>query len=371
MSYKISLLDIPFGGAKGCIFIDPAKYSIEEKVNITRRFTIELWKRSMINAATDVMGVDEGTDEKIMNVIRETYSSINSNNDINIDSVVTGKSVALGGVGVSKIAASWGIACAIRNVENYLNDIIIASSGLSSGRSKKSIIIHGWNLRTKDAASFLVKKDYKIVGIVDGDHGCFNAIGFDPDEIWEYKNKNGSLQGISKNLNNPKEILSQKCDIFLASAGELTLDKDIAENINCKLIVEGCNSPFTGEAVQVLRNNEKVVLPDIFAFTGSIICSYLEWLKNLEHRNLTLLFKRFEANTRNNLLDMLSSSDIGTKKPTYKGPEEDDLILSTIAEMQDVAFKKMLDEAKKHNIDLRTAALKIAIEEIYNVSYKH
>ena len=371
MTYKSTLLDIPFGGAKGCVFIDPTKYSYEEQVNITRRFTIELWKRSMINAATDVMGPDDGTDEKIMNIIRETYCNVISNNNINIDSVVTGKSVALGGVGVSKIAASWGITCAIRNIENYLNDSIIASSGLSSGRSKKSIIIHGWNFKTKTAASFLVKKDYKIVGIVDGEYGCFNAIGFDPDDIWEYKNKNGSLEGISKNLNNPKEILAQKCDIFLAGNGELSLNKEIAENIKCKLIVEGCNSPFTSEAIEVLRENNKVVLPDVLAFTGSIICSYLEWLKNLEHRNLTLLFKRFEANMRNNLLDMLSSSDIGTKKPSYKGPEEDDLILSTIAEMQDVAFKKILVEAKEHNLDLRTSALKIAVEKIYNLSYKH
>lgn len=371
MSYKTSLLDIPFGGAKGCIFIDPNEYTFEEQVKITRRFTVELWKRSMINAATDVMGPDEGTDERIMNIIRETYCNVISNNTINIDSVVTGKSVALGGVGVSKISAGWGIACAIRNLEHHLSHKAIAGSGLSSGRSKKSIIIHGWNLRTKQAASFLVKKDYKIVGIVDGQHGCFNAIGFDPDEIWDYRAKHGSLEGISKNLNNPAEILSQKCDIFLAGAGELSIGKEIAENIRCKLIVEGCNSPFTGEAFESLRKNEKVVLPDIIAYTGSLICSYLEWLKNLEHRNLTLLFKRFEANMRNNLLDMLSSSDIGTKKPSYKGPEEDDLILSTIDEMQDVAFKKVLNEASDHNIDLKSAALKIAIENIYNISYKH
>ena len=149
MSYKTSLLDIPFGGAKGCIFIDPANYSYTEKVNITRRFTVELWKRSMINAATDVMGPDEGTDESIMNIIRETYSNMLNDNNINIDSSVTGKSLALGGVGVSKIASGWGIACAITNVENYLNEKIIGSSGLSGGRSKKSVIIHGFKNASK------------------------------------------------------------------------------------------------------------------------------------------------------------------------------------------------------------------------------
>jgi glutamate dehydrogenase (NAD(P)+) len=366
MSFKNSLHDIPFGGAKGCIFIDPEKYCYEDKVQIMRRFTIEMWKRSMINAATDVMGPDEGTDEKMMNVIRETYSNVLSHNTTDIDAVVTGKSLVLGGLGVSKIAAGWAIANVAKYTRDNLDNKLLAQTGLSTGRSKKSVIINGLRNSSKDAAKFLIKNDFKIVGIIDGEYGCFNAIGFEPDEIWEYKKQHGSLKGISKNLHKPSDILSQKCDVLLASSGELSIDKGMAELIGCKLIIEGCNSPFTFEALEVLKLNKKVIIPDILGYSGSIICSYLEWLKNLEHRNLTLLFKRFEANSRNNLLKLLSTSDIGiTKDFHYLGPEEDDLVLSTIEEIVDVSFENVLKTAEEFDLDLRQAALKIAVERIY------
>jgi glutamate dehydrogenase (NAD(P)+) len=366
MSFKNSLHDIPFGGAKGCIFINPDKYCYEEKVQIMRRFTIELWKRSMINAATDVMGPDEGTDEKMMNVIRETYTSVLSHNTTDIDAVVTGKSVVLGGLGVSKIAAGWALANVAKFTRDNLHNKILASTGLSSGRSKKSVIITGFRQSSHDAARFLIQNDFKIVGIIDGEYGCFNAIGFDPEEIWEYKKENGSLKGISKNLYKPTDILAQKCDVLLVSSGELSIDKDQAELIRCKLIIEGCNSPFTLEALEILKVNNKIIIPDILGYSGAIICSYLEWLKNLEHRNLTLLFKRFEANSRNNLLKLLSTSDIGiTKDFKYLGPEEDDLVLSTIEEIVDVSFENVLKTCEEYNLDLRSAALKIAVERIY------
>jgi glutamate dehydrogenase (NAD(P)+) len=366
MSFKNSLHDIPFGGAKGCIFIDPEKYSYEDKVQIMRRFTIELWKRSMINAATDVMGPDEGTDEKMMNVIRETYTSVLSHNTTEIDAVVTGKSVVLGGLGVSKIAAGWALAHVAKYTRDNLDNKLLASTGLSTGRSKKSVIIYGFKQSSRDAARFLIQNDFKIVGIIDGEYGCFNAIGFDPDEIWEYKKKTGSLQGISKNLYKPSDLLAQKCDILLVSSGELSIDKDLAELIQCKLIIEGCNCPFTLEAQEILKLNKKIVIPDILGYSGAIICSYLEWLKNLEHRNLTLLFKRFEANSRNQLIRLLSTSDIGiTKDIKYLGPEEDDLVLSTIEEIVDVSFDKVLLTCEQFGLDLRTAAFKIAVERIY------
>lgn len=118
-SYKAALHNIPFGGAKGCIYIDPTKYTYEEKVRIVRRFTVELWKRSMIGASTDVMGPDIGTDDKIMNIIKDTYKSVISNNSTEVDAVVTGKGVAFGGIKDAKIASGYGTACVVKFLQVF------------------------------------------------------------------------------------------------------------------------------------------------------------------------------------------------------------------------------------------------------------
>jgi len=364
MSYKASFHDIPFGGAKGCIYIDPNNYSYEEKVKIVRRFTVELWKRSMIGASTDVMGVDIGTDDKIMNIIRDTYKNVISNNSTELDACVTGKGITSGGLESSKIASGYGTARCLKYIQENSKNKILAGTRLGSGGSTKSIIIHGLTKNSINFANNLSPKDFKIIGIVDGDFGCFNAMGFNIDEVDNYKKKNGSLEGISKVLNKPEEILSKRCDIYVACKEQLVTG-EIAENLNCKLIVEAANLPLKKEAITIVRNRGIQTLPDLLSYSGGFIISYLEWLKNLEHRNLTLLFKRFESNSITSLKKMLTTSDYGTKIDEYKGPEENDLILSCIDEITDNSFTDMLDVAGRLNVDLRTAAYTIALGRYY------
>ncbi len=116
-SYKAALHNIPFGGAKGCIFIDPLKYTYEEKVRIIRRFTVELWKRSMIGASVDVMGPDIGTDDRMMNIIKDTYKSVISSNSVEVDAVVTGKGINFGGIKDSKIASGYATSVVAKYVQ--------------------------------------------------------------------------------------------------------------------------------------------------------------------------------------------------------------------------------------------------------------
>lgn len=367
MSYKASLHNIPFGGAKGCVFIDPQKFTYEEKVRTVRRFTVELWKRSMISASTDVMGPDLGTDEKMMNIIKDTYKNVISHSSCEVDAVVTGKGVAFGGLAETKKAAGYGVARAAKFIMEHMDENkLLKKTGLAAGGSKKSFIIQGFGENAYQLSKILCQGDFKLVGITEGEHGCFNVFGFNPDEIKEYKHKNGTLQGISKTLNKPEDILGQRCDIIFAATKELSVTKEIAENMKCKLVIEASNAPLTREAMDILRNREIPVVPDVLSYAGGFIISYLEWLKNLEHRNLTLLFKRFESNSRKQMLKMLATSDIGVSKDVYAGPEEKDLIFSTIEEIQDQSFKDVLNVAEEYDTDLRTAALKIAIERIYN-----
>jgi glutamate dehydrogenase (NAD(P)+) len=243
MSYKASFHNVPFGGAKGCIYIDPKNYTYEEKVKIVRRFTIELWKRSMIGASTDVMGVDIGTDDKIMNIIRDTYKNVISNNTTELDACVTGKGISSGGLESSKIASGFGTARCLKFIQENSKNKILAESRLGSGGSTKSIILHGLTNNSINFINFLNPKDFKVIGIIDGEFGCFNAMGFNVNEVDNYRKKNGSLEGISKILYKPEEIISKKCDIYVACKEQLVTGL-MAENLNCKLIVEAANLPL-------------------------------------------------------------------------------------------------------------------------------
>jgi glutamate dehydrogenase/leucine dehydrogenase len=289
-----------------------------------------------------------------------------------LDAVVTGKGIAFGGIGVSKKAAGYGVARAATYVEENLEtNKLLAKTGLGSGGSKKSIIIQGFGVVGINYAKYLHKSgNYKIVGITDEGTGCFNPAGFDPEEIYDYKKKNDGLQGISRTLNKPEDILSQKCDIFISSQREMSVTKQIAENIKCKLLIEASNAPCTKPAHDILNKRDITVIPDVLSYAGGFIVSYLEWLKNLEHRNLVLLFKRFESNSRKILLKSLSTSDFGNFKHEYSGPTEDELVLMTIEEIMDKSFSEVLLVAEEYNVDLKTAAFKIAIESIYN-KYKN
>jgi glutamate dehydrogenase/leucine dehydrogenase len=193
-------------------------------------------------------------------------------------------------------------------------------------------------------------------------------MGFNINEIEDYKKRNGNLNGISKNLNTPSEILSKKCDIYVPCKESL-VDITIAENIQCKLVIEASNFPLQQGAHEAFKQRNIMIVPDLLAYSGSYIVSYLEWLKNLEHRNLTMLFKRFETNSINTLTKMLTTSDYGVIHEPYKGPEESDLILSTLEEIVITSFNNVLKVSEEHNIDLRDAAYFIALNRIYE-TYK-
>lgn len=169
-------------------------------------------------------------------------------------------------------------------------------------------------------------------------------------------------------MHKPSEILSKKCDIYVPCK-ESIVDKTIAETIQCKLVIEASNFPMQVEAAKAFKHRNIMIIPDLLAYSGAYIVGYLEWLKNLEHRNLTLLFKRFEGNSINTLTKMLTTSDFGVLKEPYKGPEESDLILTTLEEIISNSFSDVLSVAEQQNIDLRDAAYMIALCRIYE-TYK-
>lgn len=365
-SFKASLHNIPFGGAVGCLYIDPLKYTYEEKVRIIRRFTVELWKRSMIGASTDVMGPDRGTDSRAMNIIHDTYKGVISNNSVEVEACVTGKSVSFGGLQDYEKAMAYSTAKCAEYVTKHLDNPKLKNTRLGVG-GKKSIILHGLTRDSLKIIKCLPKDDFKVIGIVQGEEGCFNTLGFNVEEIHEYYLKNNkSLKGISKSLNDPREILSKTADIYLPTK-ELIVNKEIAQNLKCKIVFEASNFALSKEAIDEFKKRNLVVVPDILCNAGDIVMGYLEWLKNLEHRNLTLLFKRFDGNSRNTMIKMINRSDYGVLENPYAGPEETELIFSTLEEIVDNSFKKVLELCNENkDLSLRDASYMIALENIYN-----
>ena len=369
MSFKAALFNIPFGGAKGNIYIDPSKYTYVDKVKIMRQYTIEMWKRSMISASCDVMSVDVGTDSKLMNVIKDTYKTVLMKNSVDIDAVVTGKGTRFGGLEAYEHSFGYGLSSTLNFLELYSGEYkLLKATNLQHGGSKKSVIIKGFGKSGFDSAKCLIdlSSNFKIVGITHGDFGIYNQLGFDPLEVRTYMdNNNDSLEGISKHVKNMESVLTRKCDIVLATDKEFGIDGTLADEMNCKVFVDGTNAPpMTLQASIILQDKGVIIVPSVLSNSGQFICGYLEWLKNLEHRNLTILFKRFEKNQRNQFIKMITRTK--NQSLLYEGPSENDLVVTTIQEMTENAFKNMIEKAQDDNITLQQAAFSIALNRIYS-----
>lgn len=366
-SLKHYLCRMPIGGAKGNIKIDPSNYSWPEINRIFRRYTIELWKRSMINPATDVMSVDVNTDSRHMNLIRDSFKNISLNPVHEIDACVTGKDLNTGGVEQSERSVAYGISTILDFILENANEKIFKGTGLTLGGSKKSIILEGWRRRNGYLTSQVLNKDnFKIVGIVHDEYGCFNRLGFDGETINSYvSNNNGSFKGISKVLNASNEIITKDCDIFVTFAEPFSINKERAEAMNCKILVEGCNMVCTPEALEVFARKNVVVVPDLIGNVGSSIYGYIEWLKNIEHKNLTLLMRRLDINNRNNLIRMLSTTEYGTVTQEYEGPTEGILILRTMEDIIENAIRETLQNCEVKKLDFRHSAYNLAIERMH------
>jgi len=372
MSFKSAILGIPYGGAKGCVMINPKEYSEIEKTLITRRFTVEMWKRSMISSATDIMGPDHGTNSRTMNVIRDTYKSLNNTNNVDIDNVVVGKSIQFGGLEAYNMSHGLGVAAAVNYItENTTHSNLVTEyTGYDLSAHKKSVIIHGFGKTGYHTAVKLLESNkYKIIGITERGGGVYNPIGLKIEEVKKYleNSEDYSLKGFDSSHLTADETLTRKCDIVVITTKEFSVDKDIASKIDCKFIFEGANIPLTKEAQDVLIDKGTIVVPDLLSSCGSQICGYIEWLKNLEHRNLTMLYKRFESRVRSQFIKLIVEEGSSIKKMTkYEGPTEHDLVTSCIEEMVFNSFENVIQEANKNTVDLRTAAYKIGLEKIYS-----
>ncbi len=371
MSYKCAIADIPFGGAKGGLLINPSKYEEAELREITRRFTVELARKDLINPATNVPAPDFGTSALEMMWISDTYKVLYPE-DVNKDACVTGKPVSHGGISGRAEATGKGVQYALQ--EFFRHPELVAAAGLSDGLTRQRVVIQGLGKVGYHCAKFLSEEDnIKIIAIIEHDGVVFNDNGLNIHDVRQHIAETGGVKDFpgGEYHENGEEALEMECDILIPAALESQIHANNAMRIQARLIVEAANGPVTYEADQILRDRGITVLPDIYVNAGGVTVSYFEWTRNLSHMRFGRLQRRYDelrGSDYANALEVLTGQKLEDqqRKNIVRGASELDLVRSGLDDTMRMAFQDIRGVMKNHeNItDFRTAAYALAISKI-------
>jgi glutamate dehydrogenase (NAD(P)+) len=315
MSWKCALADLPYGGAKGGVQVNPHELSMGELERLTRRYTSEMVP--FIGPQTDVMAPDMGTNEQVMAWMMDTYSHQIGHA---VPSIVTGKPVSLGGSLGRKEATGRGVAFLINRVVDMLK---------MPGDSR--VIVQGFGNVGSYAALALAKFGSRITGISDVSGGIFNPKGIDLAALQEHVERKGVLADFKggDHLSN-EELLVQPCDVLVPAALDQVITEKNAGKIQCRILAEAANGPTTVAADAILRQRPEIfVIPDILCNSGGVIVSYFEWVQDLQ---------------------------------SFFWSEQE--IFDKLYRILGTTLDTVLREAKAKNVDHRTAALSLGIQKV-------
>ena len=370
MTYKCAIVNVPFGGGKGGIKIDPRKYSVYELEKITRRYTSELVKKNFIGPGIDVPAPDYGTGEREMAWIVDTYSSLKPG-EIDSAGCVTGKPVSLGGVRGRKEATGLGVFFGIREVCNMPD--IMAKQGLSVGVEGKTVVVQGLGNVGYHSAKFFREHGALVVGIAEYEGSIYKADGINEEELFQHRKATGSILNFAgaTNLENNASALELECDILIPAALENVINKENAVRIKAKIIGEAANGPLTPDADDILASKGIIVVPDMYLNAGGVTVSYFEWLKNLSHVRYGRMEKRFTENMNTHILNQmenLSGQKVSEAERNFilHGADEVDLVHSGLEDTMITATREIMDIWKANPTipDMRTAAYVNAINKV-------
>lgn len=311
MTFKCSLANLPFGGAKGGIIVDTKQLSQREIEELSRTYIKKIHKH--IGPHKDIPAPDVYTNSQIMAYMLDEYEKITKTH---APGVITGKPIELGGSLGRNEATARG---AFYNIQEACKKLKLKSP---------TIAIQGYGNAGYFLAKIAKENKFKIIAISDSKGGIYDQKGLDPDKVMEHKNQTGSVQNFSQNITN-NELLELETDILAPSAIENVITEFNAKNVKAKIIAELANGPVTTEADNILKNKNIFQIPDILCNSGGVIVSYFEWIQN---------------NTGN----YWELKEVQTK------------LKKIITEN----FSKVYNLAKEKNIHTRTAAYMIAIERV-------
>jgi len=370
MTYKCAIVNVPFGGAKGGISIDPKKYSAYDLERITRRYTSELIKKKFIGPGEDVPAPDYGTGEREMSWILDTYMAMHPG-EVEALGCVTGKPITQGGVRGRKEATGLGVFFGIREVCNNLD--MMKKLGMPTGIAGKKIIVQGLGNVGYHSAKFFEEGGAIVVGLAEFEGSIYNEKGLDVEAVFQHRKTTGSILNFpgATNFLKSSDALEAPCDILIPAALENVINGDNADKIKAKIVGEAANGPLTPEADEILVNKGVLVVPDMYLNAGGVTVSYFEWLKNLSHVSYGRLEKRFMENQNANILSQIESMTGNTvnesqRKLLVHGPDEIDMVRSGLEDTMIKATNEIL-ECWKNNPDIkdmRTASFVVAINKV-------
>lgn len=318
MSWKCALSNLPYGGAKGGIAIDPSKVSRTELESVSRRYMQEMIP--FVGPHTDIMGPDMGTNEQVMAWFMDTYSVYQG---YTVNEIVTGKPVAVGGTEGRREATGRGVVYLVER----------AMDMLKLNPSKCTAIVQGFgNVGAVAALSLSLKTGVKVVGLSDHTAAIYDEKGIDVKAAEQHALKKGNLRAFAQDHHvDPKELLTMKCDVLVPAAIDRVITEKNAGQLQCRILAEGANGPTSPEADKILdqRWNEVFVIPDILCNAGGVIVSYFEWVQGLQS------FLWTETEVTDKLFRILEHS-----------------------------FGQVIKRAREHKISHRTAAMAIGVERV-------
>jgi glutamate dehydrogenase (NAD(P)+) len=370
MTYKCAVVDVPFGGAKGAIKVNPKEYEVTDIEVITRRYTAELIRKNYIGPGVDVPAPDYGSGPMEMAWIADTYAAFNPGK-IDALACVTGKPVAEGGVRGRTEATGRGIFFGLKEACGNAEDMRIL--GLTPGVSGKRVIVQGLGNVGYHAAKFCQEGGAVVVGLAEYEGAIYNPNGLDIDSVVKHRKETGSILKFpgAKDYPNTLESLELDCDILIPAALERQITEGNAPRIKAKIIAEGANGPTTADAEEILLKKGVMVIPDMYLNAGGVTVSYFEWLKNLSHVRFGRMDKRFEQSAFDKMLHALEQATGKTfseseRNQIAKGADEIDLVNSGLEETMTSAYNQIREIWKSDSRipDLRTAAFISAINKV-------
>jgi glutamate dehydrogenase (NAD(P)+) len=371
MTYKCSIVDVPFGGAKGGVKVDARRLSDGERERLTRRYTAELLRKNFIGPMVDVPAPDYGTGEQEMAWICDTVKALGPPG-MNYKACVTGKPLALHGIPGRREATGRGVAIGIRECVARAEDM--TPLGLRTGVAGKRVAVQGLGNVGSHAARFLTQAGAVLVGLGERDGAVYHPDGIDLEAALEWRAAHGGWQGFpgARDVSpDPLAVLECDCDILIPAALEHQITLENAPRVRARIVAEAANGPTTPAAEGLLQERGVLILPDVYLNAGGVTVSYFEWLKNLQNVSFERMSTRYLDTLQHSLLEHVEGLTgkrlTDAQRDAVRGPSELDIVGLALEETMSRSYEAVHSLWKSRGIeDLRIAAFVFAVDRVAN-----